>query len=603
MWINLAYYRRNPLFLTELQKKIEILPSAEKQMVRILLIMNASGQYRQLSFALPKGTLLFGYRDLIKRYILAMINNMIVSFGGASMDLYFDHSDTMLLEMIREATEKFDVTRKDNYRSGYGSYINYINRMNTFLGLGRFRIGFKTLDSWRDPEPGAEFRVYEPRLEKKNLELLRRAAKEMAGKCFCSLDVGGNSIKGAVVSDGDITITKEFQWYPTGFKTADEMNNPQLLMIRFLSDYAGSVTACLDLEETIITEALERNALYAQVLAAAEYMENRGISPYRCFDAIVIGFPDIVVANKIAGGETFKQLGMKTNPAIDYETEFFKTSELNNLVRVFAKDNAPVIVLNDANTASYIISVEQSALTESVLDENGMFINTVGTEMGTGFISRGGTIQYIPMEGYQHVIDLGSTDYEGYHLDDVRTIRNTNTEIPGTVQKYVTQMGLFRMAISGFMDSCPEFIDTLAERNLIHHDPRQDHIEIVTKNRDKLTKLLTDELLTEENPVMEGVLQIMGRAMGILIDQDLLLFPEIKPKRLVSGGIMASDLVFTRFRDALRQYNPNYDIIRLDENTVQNPLLKKVRSEQRTFTVAIGSAFVGNYFLLKRENT
>jgi hypothetical protein len=603
MWLDLAFYQKNPLFLTELQKKINALPKEKKQKMRLLVTMNNRRQYRQLTFALPGGQLLLQYRELIKRYILAMINNMIVSFGGASMDLYFDHADTVLFAMIREAVDEFDVDRKNNYRTGYGSYINYINRMNVFLGLGRFCFTLKPLNAWQNPNPDLEFRLYEAESEKKDVELLRRAAVEMDGKCFCSLDVGGNSIKGAVVTDGTITATKEFQWYPAGLKTADEMNNSQLLIIRFLSDYTkAAATESVPEREAIIAEAFKRDASYDQVLAAAEYLESRGISPYKRFDAIVIGFPDIVVANKIAGGETFKQLGMKTNPDVDYETEFFKTSELDNLVRVFAKEGAPVIILNDTNTASYLISIEQSVSAETMLDENGIFANTIGSEMGTGFISRGGTIQYIPMEGYQHVIDLGCTNYGDYPLNDIRTLKNTNTGILGTVQKYVSQMGLFRIALSSFMETDRTLIDTLVKRNLITCDPQKDSVEIVVENRDKLTRLLTNEFLVEKKSVMEHVLDIMGKAMGILIDQDMLLFPEIKPKRLVSGGIMASDKVFSLFRSALLRYNPDYDIIRLDESTANSPLLKKIENKQRTFTVAIGSALIGNRFLLESES-
>jgi hypothetical protein len=604
MWIDLSYFKRRPLYLTELQERIAALPEAEKQEIKVLLIMNKRGQYRRLCFAFPRGSLLREYSVLLKRYLLAMINNMVVSFGGASLELYFDTSGEDLVRMMQDAAAEFDLDRGDNYRTGYGVYINYINRMNTFLNMGKFRICFKDAGSWEEPDPGLEFRVCEIRSEKRALELLRRAASEMEGKCFCSLDVGGNSIKGAVVSSGDIRVTKEYQWYPAGLKTAEEMNGPQLLMLRFLSDYTAAAESGMDLDSGIIREALSRNASYPAVLAAAEYLEGMGASPYKRFDAVVIGFPDIVVNNKIAGGESFKHRGMKINAAVEYEKEFFKTSELDNMARVYAKEGAPVIVLNDTNTASYLISVEQSSLEETILDENGMFINTIGTEMGTGLISRGGTIHYIPMECYQHVIDLGNTDYERYQLNDVRSTRNMNTGIPGTVQKNVTQMGLFRMAVSAFAENDKEILDVLLEQKLITYDRDKDLIEIVTEpidSRDKLTRFLTDKMLAEKNPVMEEIIRTMGKGMGILIDQDRLIFPEIKPQRLVSGGIMASDLVFRLFRNALREHNPGYDVIRLDEQTVHNPLLKKIKPEQRTFTVAIGSAFIGNRFLLEAQ--
>jgi hypothetical protein len=604
MWIDLDYYRQKPLYLTGLQEKIAALPETERQEIRFLVIMDTRGRYRRLAFQFPKGRLLEEYRDICKRYLLAMINNMIVTFGGSSLSIYFDHSSAVLLKMCEEAAAEFDLDRNDNRRSGYGSYINYINRMNKFLGLGKFGMSMKDIASWEEPDTAMEFRLYEPRVERREVELLRRAAAEMEGKCFCSLDVGGNSIKGAVIRGTDIIITKEYQWYPAGIKTAEEMNRPQLLMIRFLSDYAGAAETGLDMKAPQILRALSSDASHETVLAAAEYLENRGCSPFRHFDAVVIGFPDIVVSNKIAGGETFKQRGMKTNPGIDYEAEFFKTSELDSLARPYAKEGAPVIVLNDTNTASYLISVEQSLAEKTIIDEQGMFVNTVGTEMGTGFISRGGTVQYIPLEDYQHVIDLGNTDYWKYPLNDIRSVNNMNTGIPGTVQKYVTQLGLFRMAISEFMEHDKTVIEELAAQNLIRYDPGADMIETVTNPvnaREKLTWFLAGRLLEEKNPVMENVFRSMGKAMGILIDQDLLLFPEIKPVRLMSGGIMADDAGFRLFREAVKKHNPAYEIIRLDENTVHHPLLKKIPPGKRNFTVAVGSAFIGNRFLLENE--
>jgi hypothetical protein len=161
------------------------------------------------------------------------------------------------------------------------------------------------------------------------------------------------------------------------------------------------------------------------------------------------------------------------------------------------------------------------------------------------------------------------------------------------------------MAVSEFMEKDRGLIGFLEQQKLVRWDREKDLVELVTEpidNRDRLTRFLTDRLLAEKNPVMEAIIRAMGRAMGILMDQDLLIFPEIKPRRLISGGIMASDAVFTLFRDALRKHNGGYELMRLDESTASSPLLKKIKPDQRTFTVAIGSAFIGNRFLLEQEN-
>jgi len=606
MWFDPEAYRKKPLFLTDLQCKIAALHESEKQEVRFLLTMDRQGRYRKLVFDLPGEKLLSEYPELFKRYALAMINNMLVSFGGASLDIFFNSGNETISGIMREAVAEFDLDRKDNRRRGYGSYINYINRMNKFLGLGSFRISLRGMEEWKEPDGKKEFRLYVPDSEQGDVELLRRAALDTEGKCFCSLDVGGNSIKGAVVSGNEIILTKEYQWFPAGIKTADEMNGHQLLLLRFLGDCTGAVETGHGLATPPIADAFDPSASYEKVLDAVRFIEAWNISPLERFDAIVIGFPDIVVSNKIAGGETFKQQGMKNNPDVDYETEFSKTSDLDNLIRPYVKKGAPVIILNDTNTASFLFSIEQSMAEKSIINEHGMFVNTVGTEMGTGFVSSGGTIHYIPLEDYQHVIDLGNSDYWKYPPSDIRSINNLNTGIPGTVQKYVTQFGLFRLAVSEFMEKDKSVVEALSAQGLIRYYPTEDHIEIVTEpinTREKLTWLLSDKMLREKNSVIEAVFSLMGKAMGILIDQDLLLFPEIMPVRIMSGGIMADDDAFRIFRNAVKEHNPFYEVIRLDEKITHTPLLKKLPREKRNFTVAVGSAYIGNRFLLEREET
>jgi hypothetical protein len=603
--VKMDEYRKNPLFISDLQRSINELPDDERQDVILFTCMNVDQEYRYLRFSVPRGESLHRNSSLMLRYILAMMNNMIVSFGGAYLTIYLDVEDFSLVEIVQKAIKEFDLTAPRNNRTGYGVYINYINRMNTFLDIGKFSIKIRKITEWSTPDPRKLFRVYKPENEALQVSLLNRSVQEMNNKIICSLDVGGNSIKGVVVANNEIIVTKEYRWYPTGLTTAQEMNEPQLLMIRFLSNYIAAKEDAYDLANDYqIQEAMNCNACYSCLEDAVKKLENIGYKPEGRFDAIVIGFPDIVVANKIAGGESFKHRGIKSNPSIDYETEFFKTSNLDDLVRSYAREGAPIVVLNDSNTASFLVSVQEAWRNGTLLDEQGMFANTVGTEMGTGFISRGGTIQYIPMEGFQHIIDLGNTNYASLPDEDLRSLRNMNTGIPGTIQKYISQLGLFRMTTAWFSERYPEVITQLIEKGLLKKDPETEVLTVMTdpiSRRDTLTRILTDDMLKDKNNIVADAFKMMGKAMGILIDQDLLIFPEVSPKRLVSGGMVACDEAFKIMNDALKEYNPNYEMIRLDEQTSSIPLLQKIPSDKRSFTVAIGSVFIGNLFIIKQE--
>lgn len=591
-----------PLFLSELQERISRLPAGERQEIRLLVWVNKEQEYRKLCFEMPKGETLQGERELYRRYLLAMMNNLLVSFGGAGLELYFDETDQELKSLTEEAVAEFQADCPRNDRKSYGVYLNYINRMNVFLGLGRFAFQLKDLSAWPELSPEKEYRIYVPQKEEEELKLLKRTATELEGRCICSLDVGGNSIKGAVVKDGRALVLKEYQWYPTGCRTAQEMNDPMLLMVRFLSACTGLMERNGNLAAA--EAAFAKNVPYGQLLAETEALERSGICTKGRFDAIAIGFPDIVVHNKIAGGESFKHQGMKNNPDTDYEVEFFKTSDLDELAAPYAKEGAPVVVLNDGNAASYITSVEQTFAPESFIDENGMFCCTIGTEMGTGFISRGGTIQHIPLEGFQHVIDLGNEEYRKYPPADLRSVNSTNTGIPGVVQKYISQMGLFRMALTALWESKDPLFEKLQEMGLIAYDAGADTLYSVLEPEDRrgtLTRFLVSQL-SEGCPAVEEAFRMMGKAMGILIDQDRLIFPEITTRRLLSGGIIADDRAFALMREGLRAYNPSYDVMRLDEETMYSPLLRSMTPEQRSFNVAIGSAYIGNRFLTEKNN-
>lgn len=593
-------YAHAPLYISELQETLNRLPEGERQAVLLYLTITDAGEYRELSLPFPLSGALSSDIALYETYLLAMMDNMLVTFGGVCLDICFDTNDAVLYGIVERAIARFDLDAPNNYRTGYGVYINYINRMNRFLGFSNFSMRIRDIGTFIRPEGGKLYKIFCPENMEEQLTLLRRSATELTGKCICSLDVGGNSIKGAVVIDGEIAVLKEYQWYPTAFRFADEMNAPILLMLRFLNAYTNCLRrgACV----TGYVDVLQPAAAYEALKKAVEALECAEDSG-RCFDAVVIGFPDIVVNNKVAGGESYKQLGLRNNPETDYETEFLKTSALDTFAKDYVKEDGLVVVLNDGNAASFIISVEQAFLPESIIDDNGMFAHTIGTEMGTGFISRAGTIQNIPLEGYQHVIDLGNLSYAQYEAGDVRSTQNLNTAIPGTVQKYISQLGLFRMAVTKlYTDNRPLF-DALVERGLLAYSEGEQTLRVPmhpVDKRSELTKHLIG-LLQEGNEQVAYAFRTMGKAMGVLIDQGRLTFPEITLTRLLSGGLVACDAAYDLIREGLHAHNPAYEVLRLDENTVASPLLKKMTPQQRNFNVAIGSAYIANRALLVRE--
>ena len=61
-----------------------------------------------------------------------------------------------------DAISEFHAEAPRNDRTGYGVYLNYINRMNTFLGLGRFSFEVHPLEEYPRLSPEKEYRIYIP---------------------------------------------------------------------------------------------------------------------------------------------------------------------------------------------------------------------------------------------------------------------------------------------------------------------------------------------------------------------------------------------------------------------------------------------------------
>ena len=162
-------------------------------------------------------------------------------------------------------------------------------------------------------------------------------------------------------------------------------------------------------------------------------------------------------------------------------------------------------------------------------------------------------------------------------------------------------MGLFRLALTALYEEKDPLFDALLEKGLLYFDEREDVMTSVLEPRDRrgeLTRFLVAQL-AEGNKVVEDAYRMMGKAMGILIDQDKLIFPEIAATRLLSGGIIANDRAYELLREGLKSYNSAYEVMRLDEDTMYSPLLKSMKPEERNFNVAIGSAYIGNRFLIQ----
>jgi hypothetical protein len=73
---------------------------------------------------------------------------------------------------------------------------------------------------------------------------------------------------------------------------------------------------------------------------AIKDIKDEGFEENVYFDGIGLCFPDVVVKNKIVGGEVYKTRGIRNNPNIDYETDFTELTNLDIRLKTWVNQTA-----------------------------------------------------------------------------------------------------------------------------------------------------------------------------------------------------------------------------------------------------------------------
>ena len=335
-------------------------------------------------------------REFVRNYIHAEIYNILSSMGARSMTVFADPAVNDVLDLAKDLDKAFCVDQPRGRRRGYGRTVNVLDRMMAAVHPGEplFRFEISPLSSLSAILPL-------PRPEGDGLSAFRRCTAGLEGKAFCGIDVGGTDIKAVLVDDGKVIDYKEYDWFPASFRRSRQLVEPILQIVRLLQ---------------------------------ARLRLHREEAPL--FDGIGLCFPDVVVRNKIVGGEVYKTRGIRGNPELDYESDFAELTDLDTRLKAWVKPGGVVRIINDGPMAAFTAAVEIAASPEADKVAKGVFAHTLGTELGTGWVTKEGAIPDIPLEVYNFIIDLGSWPERAYEPDDLRSVNNFNTGLPGTLQKY-----------------------------------------------------------------------------------------------------------------------------------------------------------------------
>lgn len=478
--------------------------------------------------------------------------------------------------------DTFQVNAPLARRNGYGKCLNVNQRTLAALCGPEARFAFRLSDIADEPEAPEDRPA--PAGTPVFAALPERAKRGM----LMGMDIGGTDVKLVAALDGRLVAFKEYDWNPAACALAEQLIEPLCLLTRLMR-----VAVCMEasgMGERVPARVFDRAATDGEMASAVSEMEALLGDRLRGFDGIGLCIPDVVIRNRIIGGETPKTYGMRMNRDVDYESQFAKITNLCDVLKTFATPEGVVMNINDGPMAAFTTAVEQAAAGADLSD--GFFAHTLGTDLGTGWILPDGSIPEIPLEVYSFIIDLGSFDQRRFPARDVRSINNVNTGLPGTPQKYTSQSGVFRLAAKVLPGADPGVYREALERGLLVKDGER--LFVPTAPRDMRKPCL--EYFMREAERRDSQCAEIFREIGEYLavtwrETEYLLRPACK-QRTLFGRLVKTPTCFELMCEGAKRIVPDIELAVADEGLANTGLMKQLAA-QPDYTVAQFAQAVG----------
>ena len=522
-------------------------------------------------------------KEFVASYVHAILYNILSSLGALRVTVYLDPADAELNALAGNLDAVFQTALPKTERTGYGKCLNVNERTLAALSGGRDRFEIQVRSLSEEPADGEEAAPVSGEPVFASLPAM------VEGRMILGMDIGGTDIKLASSVGGRLSVCKEFDWFPAAFTEAEQLIDPILLLTRLMR--AACSLCAAGKEDALDEAALGKHATFEEMEKGCAAMEQAAGKDLRNFDAIGLCFPDVVIKNRIVGGETFKTRGMRENTALDYEAQFAKITVLNDALAAYVTEDGAVMNTNDGPMAAFTAAVEQAAAGADV--SRGFFAHTLGTELGTGWVRPDGSIPEIPLEVYNFIIDLGSFAQKQYDANDVRSINNFNTLLPGTLQKYTCQSGVFRLAAKYLPKEDPETWQEALDLGILQW--QGDRLVVPTEPKDMRKPCLEFFMAKAAEPGKEACAEIfreIGEYLAVTwAETDYILRPEAKDRTLF-GRLVKNPVCFqlmcegaARREPALRQYAA--------DGSLANTVLMRQLEAHPDYTVAQFAQAVG----------
>lgn len=521
----------------------------------------------------------------VAEYVHASVYNLLSALGGVRLDVYLDREDRATRALAEGLSQTFQLSLPKTARTGYGRCLNVNERVLAALFHGEKTFSFGIHDVTEEPaaertSPAAGRSVFS------------RLPALTAGRMLLGMDVGGTDVKLAVSANGRLALCKEFDWLPSACTRAEELTGPLLLLARLLRA-AGSL--CMAGREGEVDRAsLDRRASLEEMARGAAAMERAAGADLRPFDAIGLSFPDVVIQNRIVGGETPKTQGLRDNPALDYEAQFAQITGLNEALSAFT-NRGPVLCVNDGPMAAFTAAVEQGAAGADL--SKGFFAHSLGTDLGTGWVRPDGSIPDIPLEVYNFIIDLGVRPKRAYPPEDARSVRSTNTGLPGALQKYGGQAAVFRLAVERLPQQDPALWREAIDRGLFRWEGER--LVVPTAPSDMRKDCL--EFFMEQAAAGQSACQELFRQVGEYLavtwrETEHILRPE-SGERTLFGRLVKHPACFRLLCQGAARREPGMRLTAADGGLANTGLMKQLNAYPgctvAQFAQAVGAAYYG----------
>jgi len=522
-------------------------------------------------------------RAFAQEYFYANVYNLISTFGGKAMTLFIRPGDVFSEALCSTLNETFQVGLAKNARTGYGKCLNVTDRINAATGAEPF--------SFRIVQSDCPAVATPPQQKTDAVSSFLSAVNKACGAALCGIDIGGTDIKVVGIRDGRVVAVKEYDWNPAAMTGVDQIVGPVLLMAKIMR-------AALSLPQTpeaerLKAELMKKGASDEAMRSAANAIAAAYGEP-ALLDGIGVCFPDVVIDDMIVGGETYKTRGIREHSP-DYDKEFPKLAELKKLLLGQCRAGGVVHISNDGSLAAYTAAVELAHSDRAGSVADGVFAHTLGTELGTGWIDETGEIPQIPLEVYNCVIDLGNRPARAYDVLDVRSVNNFNSGLPGTLQKYCSQSGAYRLAMRIFREEAPELYGSLFEKGFLEEKDGGVYVALDPADMRKPLLEYLMKLAADGEPAAETIFREIGEYLAVTFEEtERMLNPKTK-SRVLFGRFVKRKRCFELMQEGASSRSA-VQFTAGDGNLAFTPLMRDLKADPVHTVAQFGQAVGAAYF-------